>query len=181
LYEAEALVAVQRQVLQDMVAAVGGDVDLAAKLEQLEYENRRNRSSLQAQAFMNQELLDENQRLKVSEQRLEVALAEQKSLLDASVKNLASVQRQIKESAETAGEARLESQGLQPWYQGGFYWFVLFGVGGVGLLAGAAAMAYLRRDEPQSVPESGEMGASVHGEEDVVYSAEDSDESSPSN
>ena len=181
LYEAEALVAVQRQVLQDMVAAVGGDVDLAAKLEQLEYENRRNRSSLQAQAFMNQELLDENQRLKVSEQRLEVALAEQKSLLDASVKNLASVQRQIKESAETAGEARLESQGLLPWYQGVFYWFVLFGVGGVGLLAGAAAMAYLRRDEPQSVPEAGEMGASVHGEEDVVYSAEDSDESSPSN
>ena len=49
------------------------------------------------------------------------------------------------------------------------------------MLAGAAAMAYLRRDEPQSVPESGEMGASVHGEEDVVYSAEDSDESSPSN
>ena len=180
LYEVEALVAVQRQVLQDMVAAVGGDVDLAAKLEQLEYENRRNRSSLQAQAFMNQELLDENQRLKVSEQRLEVALAEQKSRLDASVKDLASVQQQIRESVETAGEARLESQVLQTWYQGGFYWFVLFGVGGVGLLAGAAAMAYLRRDESQRFPEAREMGASVHGEADAVYSAEDSAASSPS-
>ena len=181
LYEAEALVAVQRQVLEDMVAAVGGDIDLAAKLEQLEYENRRNRSSLQAQAFMNQELLDENQRLKVSEQQLEVALAEQKSLLDASVKNLASVQRQIKESAETAGEGRLEGRELESWYRGGFYWLILFGVGGVGLLTGAAVMAYFRRDESQNGIGSEEMGAAVHGEEDVVYSAGESDESSPSN
>ncbi len=164
---AELTAEVQRELLRDLVLTTEGDVQLAQKLEQLEIENRRNRSSLLAQSYFNEELTEENERLQADAKKLGERLANQKTLLADAQSEARRLQFEISRQSKMNQTEDLQSPAVYVWYRDWFYLVVVAGIGVLGAMLGAASVTFLRR-EPD--PEESVQHSPLDSDCEAVYS-----------
>lgn len=174
---AELTVEVQREILQDFVLAAGGDLQLARRLEESEVENRRSRSSLQAQNYFNGELTAEIEQLQSDSKSLEERLLAQKTRLTEAQSEVKRLQVELSQRTQDDTLGDDQSRAGYAWYRDWFYLVVVAGIGLLGAMAGAASVTYYRQGTSMAVAQADEV-PSFDSDTEVVYSEGTEDESS---